>query len=202
MELHYTRNLNPRVAVAAARHLGVPLTYIAAQPRHPAHTEAFRALNPNRLAPVLVENGKSLWETDAIVCRLSALAGSDFWRVGAEQPEMMMWISWATHHLNRAADPVYFYRVVWPTFAEGPGNEAEVEQGLADFRSHAAVLNQLLAGRDWLVGNRLSYADFRVASALPFAAAAGLPLDEFPQIRRWHDRLLAIDTWRDPFAGL
>lgn len=202
MKLYYSRNLNPRVAVAAARHLEVPLEYSAAQPRNPAHTEAFRAINPNRLVPVLVENGKSLWETDAIVCRLSALAGSDFWRIGAEQPEMMMWISWATHHLNHAADPVYFYRVVWPTFAEGPGDEAEIAKGLADFRNHAAVLEDYLSSHTWLVGERLSYADFRVASALPFAAAAGLPLDEFPRMRRWHDQLLAIDAWRDPFAGL
>ena len=72
MKLYYSPNLNPRVAVAAARHLAVPLDYVAAQPRHPDHTEAFRALNPNRLVPVLVEDGKSLWETDAIVCRLSA----------------------------------------------------------------------------------------------------------------------------------
>lgn len=202
MKLYYSRNLNPRVAVAAARHLAVPLEYSAAQPRNPAHTEAFRAINPNRLVPVLVENGKSLWETDAIVCRLSALAGSDFWRIGDEQPEMMMWISWATHHLNRAADPVYFYRVVWPTFADGPGDEAEIAKGIADFRSHAAVLENHLANRTWLVGERLSYADFRVASALPFAKEAGLPLDEFPRMKRWHDQLLAIEAWRDPFAVL
>lgn len=33
MELHYTPNLNPRVAVAAARHLNAPVTYIRANPR-------------------------------------------------------------------------------------------------------------------------------------------------------------------------
>ena len=202
MQLYYTPNLNPRVAVAAARHLNAPLTYIRANPRHPDQTEAFRALNPNRLAPVLVEAGRSLWETDAIVCRLSAVVGSDFWRVGAEQPEMVMWISWATHHLNRAADAPYFYRVVWPTFADGPGDEGAVTQGIADFRTHAAVLEAALKGREWLVGGRLSYADFRVATALPFAEAAGLPLDDCPEVRRWHGQLMAMDAWRDPFAGL
>ena len=69
------------------------------------------------------------------------------------------------------------------------------------------MLDQLLASRTWLVGDRLSHADFRVASALPFATAAfataaGLPLAELPQMRRWHDQLLAIEAWRCPFAGL
>jgi len=104
--------------------------------------------------------------------------------------------------LNRAADPVYFYRVVWPTFSRDPIDQAEVDRGLRDFRQHAAVLNAALSGRVWLVGDRLSYADFRAATALPFAEAAGLPLEDFPSVRRWHDQLLAIDAWRDPFAGL
>jgi glutathione S-transferase len=64
------------------------------------------------------------------------------------------------------------------------------------------VLDAALAGRNWLVGDKLSYADFRVASALPFAAGAGLPLAEFPNVDRWHDRLLALEAWRAPFEGL
>jgi len=41
-----------------------------------------------------------------------------------------------------------------------------------------------------------------VASALPFAERAQLPLDAFPNVKAWHDRLWAIDAWRVPFAGL
>ena len=67
----------------------------------------------------------------------------------------------------------------------------------------ANVPRQLcLAERTWLVGDRLSYADFRVASALPFAARARLPLHQFTNVAGWHDRLNALDAWRDPFAGL
>ena len=54
----------------------------------------------------------------------------------------------------------------------------------------------------WLVGGRLSYADFRVATSLPFAGAASLPLDDFANVHKWHDRLLELDAWREPFAGL
>ena len=77
-----------------------------------------------------------------------------------------------------------------------------VERGLREFRQHAAVLDAELAGRTWLVGDHLSYADFRVATALPFTKRAGLPLEEFANVKRWHDRLLQIDAWRDPFEGL
>jgi glutathione S-transferase len=70
-KLYYSHSLNPRVAVAAARYLHAPVEYVRASPRHPDNIEAFRAINPNALVPVLVEGEARLWETDAIVCRLS-----------------------------------------------------------------------------------------------------------------------------------
>lgn len=47
---------------------------------------------------------------------------------------------------------------------------------VAEFAVAAALLDQVLSGRDWLVGSDVSYADFRVATVLPFADLAGLPL--------------------------
>ena len=37
MKLYYSTNLNPRVAVAVARHLQSPVKYVLASPRHPGH---------------------------------------------------------------------------------------------------------------------------------------------------------------------
>jgi glutathione S-transferase len=201
-KLYYSHNLNPRVAVAVARHLGSPVEYVRASPRHPDHEDAFRAINPNTLVPVLVEDGRTLWETDAIACRLSALAGSDFWRGGEDMAEMVMWVSWATHHLNNAGGTLYFYKLIYPRFSQEAAPAGVLAEALQDFRCFAGILDDQLRGRTWLVGDHLSYADFRVASALPFADGAGLPLAEFPNLARWHDRLWAIDAWRDPFAGL
>jgi glutathione S-transferase len=210
MKLYYSQNLNPRVAVAVARHLKSPVEYVRATPRNPAHEEAFRAINPNTLVPVLVEEGRTLWETDAIACRLSMLAGSDFWRTDASMAEMIMWISWATHHLNNAGGTLYFYKIILPKLSAAtdtgasipPAEPPVLEEAMSDFRRSAAILDTHLEGRTWLVGDRLSYADFRAATALPFAEGAGLPVAEFPNVKRWHDRLWAIDAWRAPFDGL
>ncbi len=202
MKLYYSNNSNPRLAVAVARYLNSPVEFVAANPQHPAHKEAFKALNPNCLVPVLEETGKTLWEVDAIACHLSALAGSDFWRVGEAQPEMIRWISWATHHLNRAADPLYFFRVVWPTFMSEAPPQEKLDEGLRGFVQHATILNNHLADRNWLVDERVSYADFRAATFLPFAAQAQIPLADFPNIQRWHNQLMELEAWRTPFDGL
>jgi glutathione S-transferase len=203
MKLFYSPNLNPRVCVAAARYLNAPLTYISGYTMSAGEKATFPTLNPMGRYPVLVQDGKPpLWETDAIVCRLSALVGSDFWRRGDDQPEMIRWISWATHHLNRAADAPYFSRVVMPQFTQDRLPESEIEQGLADWQEFLPILDAHLDGKDWGLGNEISYADFRAATAMPFAHAAGLPLEAAPNVRRWNDRLNQIDVWRDPFAGI
>ena len=207
MKLYYSHNLNPRVAVAVARHLGSAVEFIRARPFHPAEIDGFRRLNPNTRVPVLEEGGRTLWETDAIACRLSALAGSDFWRRDAGQPQMIQWISWGTHHLNSAAAVLYFEHVVIPQFSpqyRPPSAGAEkLAEALQEFRQHAAILDAHLKGRRWLLDDgELSYADFRVASAMPFAGKAGLPIEAFPEVARWHGQLMELDAWREPFAGI
>ena len=52
--LYYTHNINPRVAVAVARHLNSPVDLVCYEPMG-ADREAFLPLNPNSLAPLLVE---------------------------------------------------------------------------------------------------------------------------------------------------
>jgi glutathione S-transferase len=207
MKLYYSHNLNPRVAVAVARHLESPLEFIRARPFHPAQIDEFRKLNPNTRVPVLEEGGHTLWETDAIACRLSELAGSDFWRKGSGQAQMIQWISWATHHLNNAAAVLYFEHVVIPQFppqSQPPSAGPEkLGEALQEFRQFAAILDAHLKGRRWMLDDgELSYADFRVASALPFADKAGLPIKEFPELARWDGQLLELKAWREPFDGI
>lgn len=202
MKLYYSPNLNPRVAVAVARHLNSPVEYIRASPRDPRHENGFRSTNPNTLVPVLVENGQSLWETDAIACRLSDIAGTDFFPQGKLLPEMLRWISWGTHHFTRASDAFYFENIIVQKYFPRPPDANVLAEPAENFHRFAPVLDEVLASRQWLVDDRLTYADFRVASALPFADEAGIPVGDYKNIVKWHDRLNERDAWRTPFAGL
>ena len=202
MQLYYSHNLNPRVAVAVARYLNSPVDYIWSEPRNPAKEDAFRPINPNTLVPVLVENGKSLWETDAIACRLSQISGTGFFADGALLPETLRWISWATHHLTRAGDAFYFENLIVPRYMGRQPDAALLESSAENFHRFAPILDDFLSGKTWLIDNRLTYADFRVATCLPFAEDANVPVSGYANIRKWHDRLNELDAWREPFAGL
>ena len=202
MKLYFSRNPNPRLAVATARHLRAKVEFEFAAPFAPGQAERFRSLNPNLSIPILAGSWGSLWEADAIACKLSRESGSDFWRAGDDQPDMIRWLSWGKENFMRACDTVHFERGTKQRYGIGPVDEGKVEEGLAEFRIAAAILEGELAGRPWLVGTTLSYADFRMATFLPFNDVAGLPLGDYPSVLAWYRRLEAIDAWRDPFDGL
>ncbi|MER8732335.1 glutathione S-transferase family protein [Mesorhizobium sp. M1227] len=202
MKLFFSRNPNPRLAVAVARYLNVKVEFEFASPFAPGQAERFRPLNPNLSLPILIGSGKSLWEADAIACRLSRDMHSDFWRAGDDEPEMIRWLSWGKENFARACDVVHFERGTKQRYGLGPIDQARVEEGLSDFRTAAAILDAELSQREWLVGASVSYADFRMATFLPFNDVARLPLDDYPSVSRWYLKLEEIDAWRDPFEGL
>lgn len=203
MKLYFSRNYNPRLAVATARYLAVPVEFEFAAPFDPDHIEHFRTLNPNHRLPILVEDdGAATWEADAIACRLSQLAGSDFWRTGPMQPRMIQWLSWANGDFVAGCDKVHFERVTRQRYGHGPIRPLYVEDGLALFHEAAAILDAHLSRQDWVLEDGISYVDFRMACVLPFADLAGLPLADYSGIARWYARLCRIEAWRDPFLGL
>ncbi|KAF1707086.1 glutathione S-transferase family protein [Pseudoxanthomonas sacheonensis] len=202
MKLLFSRNPNPRLAVAVARHLNAEVDFEFAAPMAPGQRERYRPLNPNLLLPILLGPGKSLWEADAIACRLSRDAGADFWRTGDDEPEMVQWLSWGKENFARACDMVHFERGTKQRYGLGAVDRQRVEEGLRRFGTSAALLDAELSKRAWLVGDSVSYADFRMAAFLPFNDVAGLPLGDYPFLERWYGQLEKLDAWRDPFKGL
>lgn len=200
MKLYYAETLNPRKACAVARHLKAPVEYVFVDLAKGEHrTPAFRALNPNQKVPVLVEGGRSLWESNAIMCRLAAAMDSDMWPRDERQIEVIRWLSWDAVHFTRHGGALFFEYVIKPRFGLGGPDPAIVEQALAQFRTFAPVLDAHLSDRRWLVGDGLTVADFVVAVALPYAEDAPIPLEEFANLRRWHDHLNELEAWRAPF---
>ncbi|WP_104663298.1 glutathione S-transferase family protein [Ensifer adhaerens] len=202
MKLYFSRNPNPRLAVATARFLNAEVDFEFAAPFAEGQAERYRLLNPNLLLPILERPGRALWEADAIACFLSRQVGSNLWRSDDDEPEMIRWISWGKENFVKACDMVHWERGTKLRYRIGPCDEAMVEEGLKAFHKAAKVLEAELSGRAWLLGDTISYADFRMATFLPYNDAARLPIGDYPALARWARRLEQIEAWRDPFRGL
>ena len=202
MKLYYCETLNPRKACAVARHLNSPVEFVRVDLGRGEHKlPEFLALNPNGKVPVLQDGNGSLWEANAIMCYLSNVAQSDLWPHDARQIDVLRWLSWDAQHFTPSGGTLYFEYLIKPRLGMGDADPDKVNAATASFRTHAHILDAHLRNRDFLVGNALTVADFAVASALPYAQDARLPVAEFPAIQRWYARLDELPAWREPFPA-
>ena len=85
--------------------------------------------------------------------------------------------------------------------SRGPSDPAFIARGEQNFSRFAAVLNDSLRGKTWLIGERLTIADFSVGGLVPSAERMGLPVRDFPEILRWYKGLAALPGWREALAA-
>ncbi len=203
MKLYFSDTMNPRKACAAARYLEAPVEFVAVDLGKGEHKRpAYLALNPNGKVPTLTDGDYRLWEANAIMAYLARKAGSDFLPTDdARLIEVMRWLSWDADHFSSHGGTLYFEHVIKAKFGIGAPDRAVVEEATARLRPFAAVLDDHLSGRAWLVGDAPTIADFAVAASLPWAAESRIPLGDYPAVVRWHDRLNEIDAWREPYPA-
>jgi len=165
--------------------------------------QALKAVNGRLEVPTLVDGDLILWESSAIMAYLCNKAGSDMWPVHnpAEQVEVLRWLSWNDCHWSPAVAPFYFEHVVKPTFKIGQPDRAALKGKTDDLFRWAKVLDDHLAGRSYVACDRLTIADFQLASMASYWREAEMPIEPFPNVVSWVDRLMHTPAWADPWPA-
>ena len=197
--------VSPRAfkVLSFANHIAIPYEFVLCDLTKGAQRSAeFTALNINQRMPVLEEDGWTLWESNAIVQYLATkkpelgLLPKD----ERARADISRWMFWESAHWDQACAILIFERFVKGFFGRGGPDPAEVEKGLAQFNRAAKALDQHLKGRNYLCGDALSVADFSIGAPLIMAERASLPLDDYPEIRRWYASLAALPAWQKTLA--
>ena len=203
MQLYYFETPNPRKPCSVARYLDSPVEYVRIDlAKGENKTPEFLAINPNGKVPALAVGEVKLWECPAIMMYLAQKAGSDLWPSEPEkQADVLRWLNWDTAHFSRHAQGLLFQRHIKPLFGLGDPDEAAIEEATGYFHQFGGVLNDHLKGRKYLLGDQLTIADFAVGSIMPTAKEAKLPMDDLPEITRWHEGMMALEGWANPFPS-
>ncbi|MPZ56633.1 MAG: glutathione S-transferase family protein [Rhizobiales bacterium] len=185
---------------AVIAHLGIPVDFelvdlAAGQQRTPEYL----ALNPTGRAPVLVDGDLVLWESNAIMQYLAGCNASPLWPDDARiRADIMRWQSWQLAHWGtEACGPLIFQRAVKRVLNIGAPDAAIVARATDCFNREASVLDAHLSKQTYLVGDRLTLADFSVAVPLFLAEPAELPLAPYQHVRDWFARVSALPAWRE-----
>jgi len=167
-------------------------------------TRQYIALNPNKKMPTLEDNGFVLWESNAILFYMAAkrpdmgLWPSDL----KDQAHVLRWLAWESAHWDAESwGMVAYEKASKAVLGLGPPDPAFIARGEQNFDRFAAVLNNSLRGKTWLVGEQLTIADFSIGAFVPSAERMELPIGKFTEILRWYKGLAALPAWRDALAA-
>jgi len=162
------------------------------------------SLNPNTKIPTLEDEGIVLWESNAILFYMaskrpeSGVCPSEL----KDQADVLRWLLWESAHWDaESVGMVTFEKASKKVLGLGEPDPAFIARGEQNFNRFAAVLNDSLKGRTWLVGDRLTIADFSIGGLVPSAQRSGLPIARFPQICRWYEGLSSLPAWRQAIAA-
>jgi glutathione S-transferase len=167
-------------------------------------TPEYAALNPNKLMPLLEDDGFVLWESNAILQYLAAKKPElRLWPSDAKrQADVIRWMSWESAHWAPDACSILIKEhLLKKIFGLGETNPAEVARGESEFHRFGGVLDTHLKSRKWLTGNDLTIADYSVGAWMTVSQIAQYPLAKYAGINRWYDALSSQPGWKEAIVA-
>jgi len=163
------------------------------------------ALNPNRKMPTLDDDdGFVVWESNAIMFYLATkrpergLWPEDF----RGQADVVRWLCWQSAHWDaESCGMVAFEKSSKAVLGLGDPDQAFIARGEQNFARFAAVLDDSLENKKWIIGDRLTIADFSIGALVPTATRLGLPIERFHAVDRWYRSLASLPAWQDALAA-
>lgn len=168
--------------------LGMPFESI--EGRHLFHSAELRKVQPMGKLPGFVADGRPLFESAAIATWCADLKPDKglahkpgTWERGLHD----QWVSFTLTEME-----AHLWSRLRNTFLlpEERRVPAIVPQNEADYRTGAAVLDDALKGREFLLGDRFSVTDIIVAFTANWGRNSGLN-GEVSEVNRWLDGLMA-----------
>jgi len=158
-------------------------------------TPEYRDINVMGEVPVLEHRGTRLSQSGVILDYLAGTLGRFGPRDDAQRREILRWLLWDNHKLTSYTATLRFMR----TFAKGA--DPAVVAFLAG-RAEAAygVLNAHLAGRRYVVGERLTIADLSLCGYLFWPEEIGVDWAAYPALGDWLERIRSEPRWVHPYT--
>lgn len=171
----------------AAEEAGVPYEMVATDFVSGVKSPSFAALNPNAKIPAMQDGNLVLWESLAINLHLVRKGKADLIPAGDGLSQVEMWTLWV-------ATEVEPHQMQWAynTFMRAPDQRdaKAADAGAATLRTRLEVLERVLDGRDYLLGQKFTAADLNVACVLYGAWFNKFDLSGVPRVKAWIERCM------------
>jgi glutathione S-transferase len=163
--------------------------------------DAFVALNPNALVPVLVDGDFVLWESHAICRYLAARDGATALlpQDARARARVDQWMDWQAGEFNNAWRYAFMGLVRHSPAHRDP---THIDVSIASWNRHAGILEQHLArGSAFMAGDTFTLADIVIGLSLRRWQLAPIARPDTPAVDDYCARLAsraAFQSWAGP----
>lgn len=202
-------SINVRKVVFTAQELEIPFERLDAGLEFGVNkTPEYLARNPNALVPLIEDELPAadesdpdrflLWESNVIVRYLCARhsPGEMYPLALPQRFDAERWMDWQQTTLGPAGRPPF---IQWFRTPAGQRDVGLIERSSAATEALLTMVEQRLADRAFLAGDRLTMADIPVACEYHRWQALPQPRLERPNLQRWYDGIAARPAARGVF---
>ncbi len=201
MKLYILRNSpNCRKVLATANYLNADVEYVYFElDKGQTQTPEFLAINPNGKTPTLEDNGFVVWESNAVIQYLSDKQGDNnlYPQDIKQRTNINRWLFWEANNYGPAVGDILWESFAKEMFMGEPGSPEALHDALSRFHQQAPILDKQLSQTDYVAGDEVSLADFALACHAGFISMAQVPVEEYPALAAWYQRLNTLPAWKE-----
>lgn len=161
-------------------------------------SDEYTAVNPNQSIPAMVDGDFTLWESNAML-QYAADKQSDAAHYPTDarsRADINRWHLWEASAWFPTCYVYIVENVVKPILGDQPDASILANES-ARFSQMASILDNRLAGKDFIMGRQVTIADIAVAAPMHIHSFQKLPLDDFGNVRAWIQRVEALPCWQE-----
>lgn len=189
-------SVNAQKVLWCADELGLTYQRIEAGLEHGVvDTPHYREMNPNGRIPVIDHDGFVMWESNAIVRYLCRTWGQESLlpQGTRAQADADRWMDWVATMLGPAISPAFWGTVRTPLEER---NLVAIEASRKATADLFAILDEHLASREFVGGERFSMADVPVGTYAHRWLAMDIQKPDHPNVARWYRELGSRQPYR------
>jgi glutathione S-transferase len=153
-------------------------------------TDAYKAMNPNSLVPVLIDGDLVLWESNAIVRYLAAKYGAgSLWPTDPALRALSdRWMDWQTTNLSVKMHAAFWGLIRTPVEKQ---DAAAIAASTATTETAMAILDAALAGKTCIAADHVTMGDLALLAAVFRWLNLPLQRQSRPNVEAWYARMMA-----------
>lgn len=179
IKFYYNMAPNPMKVALCLEEMGLPCELVPIDTRKgEQHAPGFLAINPNAKVPVIVDDGETVFDSNAILLYLAEKTGKF---LPAKRGEMLSWLMFVASGIGPYSGQAVHFR----NFAPEP-KEYAVNRYTFEAQRHWGILETRLGTHRYMCGDAYSIVDMAVwgwSRLIPLVLGAEAP-KQYPNLQR------------------